>query len=172
MKASTGAHSLESGRLGPPPVTLPLCPFPTGSDIAIALHTPPHRAVSLALMAEALGATKSRATSMTKLRATSLGNLKTAFIGAKRALPSSTKADQAPAAVVWPEEDRPFTPAAPLDPGPSTAPSDPGPSTAPAPELRSHTSTKARMASASPSPSPLASAPAPAASEAGPSQLG
>ena len=31
---------------------------PCGSDIAIALHTPPHRAVSLALLAQALGATK------------------------------------------------------------------------------------------------------------------
>ena len=29
-----------------------------GSDIAIALHTPPHRAVSLALVAQALGATQ------------------------------------------------------------------------------------------------------------------
>ena len=28
------------------------------SDIAIALHTPPHRAVSLALVAQALGATQ------------------------------------------------------------------------------------------------------------------
>ena len=33
-----------------------LC-VPCGSDIAIALHTPPHRAVSLALVAQALGAT-------------------------------------------------------------------------------------------------------------------
>ena len=32
-----------------------LC-LPCGSDIAIALHTPPHRAVSLALVAQALGA--------------------------------------------------------------------------------------------------------------------
>ena len=31
---------------------------PCGSDIAIALHTPPHRAVSLALVAQALGATR------------------------------------------------------------------------------------------------------------------
>ena len=30
-------------------------------DIAIALHTPPHRAVSLALVAQALGATKDAA---------------------------------------------------------------------------------------------------------------
>ena len=29
---------------------------PCGSDIAVALHTPPHRAVSLALVAQALGA--------------------------------------------------------------------------------------------------------------------
>ena len=35
-----------------------MCPFPTGSDIAIALHTPPHRAVSLALVAQAIGAKK------------------------------------------------------------------------------------------------------------------
>ena len=31
------------------------------TDIAIALHTPPHRAVSLALVAQALGATKDAA---------------------------------------------------------------------------------------------------------------
>ena len=31
------------------------------SDIAVALHTPPHRAVSLALVAQALGATKDAA---------------------------------------------------------------------------------------------------------------
>ena len=35
----------------------PVC-VPRGSDIAIALHTPPHRAVSLALVAQALGATQ------------------------------------------------------------------------------------------------------------------
>ena len=34
-----------------------LC-VPCGSDIAIAIHTPPHRAVSLALVAQALGATQ------------------------------------------------------------------------------------------------------------------
>ena len=33
---------------------------PCGSDIAIALHTPPHRAVSLALVAQALGATQGK----------------------------------------------------------------------------------------------------------------
>ena len=38
-------------------MTKRLCP---GSDIAIALHTPPHRAVSLALLAQALGATKGK----------------------------------------------------------------------------------------------------------------
>ena len=45
-----------------------LC-LPCGSDIAIALHTPPHRAVSLALVAQALGATqgKGRLNRMTKL---------------------------------------------------------------------------------------------------------
>ena len=36
-----------------------LC-VPCGSDIAIALHTPPHRAVSLALVAQALGATQGK----------------------------------------------------------------------------------------------------------------
>ena len=36
-----------------------LC-LPCGSDIAIALHTPPHRAVSLALVAQALGATQEK----------------------------------------------------------------------------------------------------------------
>ena len=30
------------------------------SDIAVALHTPPHRAVSLALVAQALGATQGK----------------------------------------------------------------------------------------------------------------
>jgi hypothetical protein len=33
---------------------------PCGSDIAIALHTPPHRAISLALVAQALGATQDK----------------------------------------------------------------------------------------------------------------
>jgi len=33
---------------------------PCGSDIAIALHTPPHRAVSLALVGKALGATQGK----------------------------------------------------------------------------------------------------------------
>ena len=44
-----------------------LC-LPCGSDIAIALHTPPHRAVSLALVAQALGATqgKGRLSRMTR----------------------------------------------------------------------------------------------------------
>ena len=36
-----------------------LC-VPCGSDIAIALHTPPHRAVSLALVAQAMGATQEK----------------------------------------------------------------------------------------------------------------
>ena len=36
-----------------------LC-VPCGSDIAIALHMPPHRAVSLALVAQALGATQGK----------------------------------------------------------------------------------------------------------------
>ena len=37
------------------------CVFvPCGSDIAIALHTPPHRAISLALVAQALGATQGK----------------------------------------------------------------------------------------------------------------
>ena len=34
--------------------------MPCGSDIAIALHTLPHRAVSLALVAQALGATQEK----------------------------------------------------------------------------------------------------------------
>ena len=33
---------------------------PCGSDIAIALHTPPHRAVSLALVAQAVSATQGK----------------------------------------------------------------------------------------------------------------
>ena len=37
---------------------MPCVCVPCGSDIAIALHTPPHRAVSLALVAQALGATQ------------------------------------------------------------------------------------------------------------------
>ena len=40
-------------------ITNALC-VPCGSDIAIALHTPPHRAVSLALVAQALGATQGK----------------------------------------------------------------------------------------------------------------
>ena len=34
--------------------------MPCGSDIAIALHTPPYRAVSLALVGKALGATQGK----------------------------------------------------------------------------------------------------------------
>ena len=37
---------------------MPCVCVPCGSDMAIALHTPPHRAVSLALVAQALGATQ------------------------------------------------------------------------------------------------------------------
>ena len=37
-----------------------MCGLPCGSDIAIALHTPPHRAVSLALVGKALGATQGK----------------------------------------------------------------------------------------------------------------
>ena len=36
------------------------CAVPCGRDIAIALHTPPHRAVSFALVAQALGATRGK----------------------------------------------------------------------------------------------------------------
>ena len=36
------------------------CALLCGSEIAIALHTPPHRAISLALVAQALGATEER----------------------------------------------------------------------------------------------------------------
>ena len=46
---------LNVARLNMRPL-IALC-LPCGSDIAIALHTPPHRAVSLALVAQALGAT-------------------------------------------------------------------------------------------------------------------
>ena len=38
------------------------------SDIAVALHTPPHRAVSLALVAQALGATQGKGRLSAELR--------------------------------------------------------------------------------------------------------
>ena len=38
-----------------------ICDRHLQEEIAIALHTPPHRAVSLALLAQALGATKDAA---------------------------------------------------------------------------------------------------------------
>ena len=66
--------------------------MPCGSDIAIALHTPPHRAISLALVAQALGATQDKrgyrrtisdlaeaSTNFTKGRATALAEASTRF---------------------------------------------------------------------------------------------
>ena len=71
------------------------------SDIAIALHTPPHRAISLALVAQALGATQEKrglrrtisdlaeaSTNFTKVRATALAEASASFrkgrIGARK----------------------------------------------------------------------------------------
>ena len=45
-----------------------------GSDIAIALHTPPHRAVSLALVAQALGATQGKGRLNRTMEALSTGS--------------------------------------------------------------------------------------------------
>ena len=50
-----------------------LC-VPCGSDIAIALHTPPHRAVSLALVAQALGATQEKGRLSRIMKAQSTGS--------------------------------------------------------------------------------------------------
>ena len=50
-----------------------LC-LPCGSDIAIALHTPPHRAVSLALVAQALGAAQGRGRLSRTMKALSMGS--------------------------------------------------------------------------------------------------
>ena len=50
-----------------------LC-VPCGSDIAIALHTPPHRAVSLALVAQALGATQGKGRLSRIIKALSTGS--------------------------------------------------------------------------------------------------
>ena len=47
---------------------------PFGSDIAIALHTPPHRAVSLALVAQALGATQGKGRLSHIMKALSAGS--------------------------------------------------------------------------------------------------
>ena len=50
-----------------------LC-VPCGSDIAIALHTPPHRAVSLALVAQALGAIQGKGPLRRTMAALSTGS--------------------------------------------------------------------------------------------------
>ena len=50
-----------------------MCPI-CGSDIAIALHTPPHRAVSLALVAQALGATQGKGRLSHTMKALSTGS--------------------------------------------------------------------------------------------------
>ena len=47
---------------------------PCGSDIAIALHTPPHRAISLALVAQALGATQGKGRLSRIIKALSTGS--------------------------------------------------------------------------------------------------
>ena len=48
--------------------------MPCGSDIAIALHTPPHRAVSLALVGKALGATQGKGRPSRTMKALSTGS--------------------------------------------------------------------------------------------------
>ena len=50
-----------------------LC-VPCGSDIAIALHTPPHRAVSLALVAQALGASQGKGRLIRTMKTLSTGS--------------------------------------------------------------------------------------------------
>ena len=64
-----------------------LC-VPCGSDIAIALHTPPHRAVSLALVAQALGATqgKGRLSRITKALSTGSFSLPKGRISSRKVL--------------------------------------------------------------------------------------
>ena len=57
------------------------------NDIAIALHTPPHRAVSLALVAQALGATKATAPSLLRPRSTNY--LSASARGSRKSLTSS-----------------------------------------------------------------------------------
>ena len=67
--------------------TYALC-VPCGSDIAIALHTPPHRAVSLALVAQALGATqgKGRLSRITKALSTGSFSLPKGRISSRKVL--------------------------------------------------------------------------------------
>ena len=69
--------------------TYALC-VPCGSDIAIALHTPPHRAVSLALVAQALGATQEKGRvgrSIAALAATSKSSRTSSVQGTPFSLP-------------------------------------------------------------------------------------
>ena len=66
---------------------------PCGSDIAIALHTPPHRAVSLALVAQTLGATQGKGR-----LSRSMKNLSTGFFVLPKGRISSRKS--APSAKV------------------------------------------------------------------------
>ena len=50
-----------------------LC-VPCGSNIAIALHRPPHRAISLALVAQALGAAQGKGRLSRIMKALSTGS--------------------------------------------------------------------------------------------------
>ena len=63
---------------------------PCGSDIAIALHMPPHRAVSFALVAQALGATHEKGRvgrSIAALAATSKSSRTSSVQGTPFSLP-------------------------------------------------------------------------------------
>ena len=64
-----------------------LC-VPCGSDIAIALHTLPHRAVSLALVAQALGAAQGKGRLSRTMKALSTGSfsLPKGRIGSRKVL--------------------------------------------------------------------------------------
>ena len=70
--------------------TSTLC-VPCGSDIAIALHTPPHRAISLALVAQALGATreKGRLSRITKALSTGSFSLPKGRISSRQRMSSA-----------------------------------------------------------------------------------
>ena len=64
---------------------------PCGSDIAIALHTPPHRAVSLALVAQALGATQGKGRLSRSMKNLSTGSflLPKGRISSRKSAPSA-----------------------------------------------------------------------------------
>ena len=62
---------------------------PCGSDIAIALHTPPHRTVSLGLLAQSLGASQGKGRLRRSVTALSKGSFSLPKIRVRRLRGSS-----------------------------------------------------------------------------------